>query len=264
LYTIHKDCQDCHQVTTSLYLSTMTSLNFHTLLTSISPSANSEARAITIPSNPPLHLTYAQLAQFVDSFSQELKQIGVSGGQVVSLSLVNSLEFVGGFLATGWIRAVSAPLNPAYSQDEIEFYLNDTKSSVLLVKGDEADDERPTIKAAKKCRVKVVTVTLSSSGNGQPKIVLKTIFDPSSSGGNGPTKETTRMDKAAQPPDYKLIDQAGKGAEGGIANKNQSVSGSVEEQDVALVLHTVRQNLGMIDNLADLVFCLTERNDWST
>jgi acyl-CoA synthetase (AMP-forming)/AMP-acid ligase II len=163
----------------------MPAQTFHTLLTEVSPSAESGSAAITIPaagSTPAVHLDYNKLNDYVGAFAEALKSSGVQGGQVVSLSLVNSLEFVGAFLATGWLRAVSAPLNPAYSQDEIEFYLTDTKSSILIVKEGETSDDKPTLKAAKKCRVKVVSVKLSSGHGRKVEVGLKTVYDPSTSG----------------------------------------------------------------------------------
>ncbi|CAE6457274.1 unnamed protein product [Rhizoctonia solani] len=60
----------------------------------------------------------------------------VAAGDVVAMSIVNSLAFVVGFLATGAARAISAPLNPAYSVPEFNFYLEDTKPRVVLLPRD--------------------------------------------------------------------------------------------------------------------------------
>lgn len=164
------------------------------------------------------------------------------------MSLPNSLEFVGAFLAVnGGCRGVAAPLNPAYSQSEVEFYLDDTKSSLLLVMASQTSEGLATIKAAKKCSVKVVSVHLKPSSSGVG-IELKTVFDPSSSSKGA--SQTTAANKAAQPPDFKLIKEGEKafGEEGegeepktanGIANANQTDGAAVMEQDVALILHTV-------------------------
>lgn len=105
------------------------------------------------------------------------------------------------------IRAVSAPLNPAYSQAEISFYLKDTQSTVLLIAGFPSGQEPATIKAGRECQVKVVTVSVDPKTGVQ----LKVVYDP---------KKT------------------GKSA-GMVANANQSDGNDkVLEQDVALVLHT--------------------------
>jgi acyl-CoA synthetase (AMP-forming)/AMP-acid ligase II len=160
----------------------MPSQTFHSLLTNVSPSARSDAAAITIPASgsiPAIHLDYNKLAEYVQAFAKALEGAQIQGGQVVSLSLINSLEFVGAFLATGWLRAVSAPLNPAYSQDEIEFYLTDTMSSILIVQDGETSEDKATIKAAKKCGVKVVSVKLSHGQKGKVEVDLKSVYTPS-------------------------------------------------------------------------------------
>jgi non-ribosomal peptide synthetase component F len=105
------------------------------------------------------------------------------------------------------LRAVSAPLNPAYSQSEISFYLKDTQSSVLLI-ASSSGAEPATIKAGKECGVKVVTVT----PEGKTGVRLNVVYEP----------------------------EAGKGKTlGVVANENQGDgTGKVLEGDVALVLHT--------------------------
>ena len=52
--------------------------------------------------------------------------------------------------------ATSAPLNPAYRQDEFEFYLEDLKAKALIV---EAGSESPALRAAEKLGVAVITLT---------------------------------------------------------------------------------------------------------
>jgi acyl-CoA synthetase (AMP-forming)/AMP-acid ligase II len=75
------------------------------IFTTLSPSRGSnDAKAITIPGSDARHLSYPELATYVQQFAQQLKSVGVKGGDVVSMSLVNGLEFVGGFFATGAIR----------------------------------------------------------------------------------------------------------------------------------------------------------------
>ena len=173
---------DCEFNSPQFIVYNMPAQTFHSLLATVSPSARSGAAAITIPASgsaPAIHLDYNKLADYVQAFAKALEGAQIQGGQVVSLSLINSLEFVGAFLATGWLRAVSAPLNPAYSQDEIEFYLTDTKSSILIVLDGETSEDKPTIKAAKKCGVKVVSVKLSHSQNGKVEVDLQSVYTPS-------------------------------------------------------------------------------------
>lgn len=75
------------------------------VFTTLSPSrASHDAKAITIPGPDAQHLSYPELATYVKQFAKQLKNVGVNGGDVVSMSLANGLEFVGGFFATGAIR----------------------------------------------------------------------------------------------------------------------------------------------------------------
>lgn len=52
------------------------------------------------------------------------------------------------FLATANQRAIAAPLNPAYKQDEFEFYVKDLNSILVLVPKDAFQREEPAVRAA--------------------------------------------------------------------------------------------------------------------
>ncbi|RYO79616.1 hypothetical protein DL766_001902 [Monosporascus sp. MC13-8B] len=107
--------------------------------------------AVIIPSRPnPLTATYGDLLSECASFQRKLAALGIGRGSPVSVALVNSYEFVVSFLATSWQRAVAAPLNPAYKQDEFEFYIEDVKSAVVLVPRGAWDAGAPSVRAARK------------------------------------------------------------------------------------------------------------------
>lgn len=121
----------------------------HTLQTAIQGAANSVA--VIVPSKPsPLTVTYAALVAEVSSFQQKLADIGIAHGSPVSIATVNSYEFIVSFLAASWQRGVAAPLNPAYKQDEFEFYIDDVKSAIVLVPRGAYQAGSPAVKAAKK------------------------------------------------------------------------------------------------------------------
>lgn len=105
-----------------------------TLLTLV---PDSPAPALVIPpvdNVPQVDISYSSLRRLVFNLRDVLRvQLGVQNGDVIAMSIVNSVEFVVGFIATGAARAVSAPLNPNYSSSEVEFYLNDTKPVLLLL-----------------------------------------------------------------------------------------------------------------------------------
>jgi oxalate---CoA ligase len=120
-----------------------------TLETAINGSASSTA--IIIPSrSKPLTVSYGDLKSEVASFQKKLAAIGVTKGAPVSIATVNSYEFIVSFLASSWQRAIAAPLNPAYKQDEFEFYIDDVRSVVVLVPRGAFKSNSPAVRAAKK------------------------------------------------------------------------------------------------------------------
>ena len=107
--------------------------------------------AIIIPKLPyPLTITYQQLTSHVSAFQKKLAQLGIAPRDAVSIALPNSYEFIVAFLAASWQRAIAAPLNPAYKQDEFEFYIDDLSSAVALVPRDSFRNNGPAVCAARR------------------------------------------------------------------------------------------------------------------
>ncbi|KAK4158558.1 hypothetical protein C8A00DRAFT_28568 [Chaetomidium leptoderma] len=107
--------------------------------------------AIIVPSRPDaLSVTYKDLVSEVASFQRKLAAIGIAQGSPVSIATVNSYEFIISFLAASWQRGIAAPLNPAYKQDEFEFYIEDVKSAIVLVPRGAYQSGSPAVKAAHK------------------------------------------------------------------------------------------------------------------
>ncbi|KAI1380851.1 acetyl-CoA synthetase-like protein [Hypoxylon crocopeplum] len=107
--------------------------------------------AVIIPSNPnPLTVTYKDLVAECSSFQRKLAAIGITNRSPVSIATVNSYEFIVSFLAASWQRGIAAPLNPAYKQDEFEFYIEDVKSAIVLVPKGAYEANAPSVKAARK------------------------------------------------------------------------------------------------------------------
>ncbi|KAK4147945.1 uncharacterized protein C8A04DRAFT_33521 [Dichotomopilus funicola] len=109
-----------------------------------------DATAIIIPGSPALTVTYKDLVAETTSFQQKLAALGIAHGAAVSIATVNSYEFIVSFLAASWQRAIAAPLNPAYKQDEFEFYIDDVKSAIVLVPRGAYQNASPAVKAAQK------------------------------------------------------------------------------------------------------------------
>ncbi|KAF2155577.1 acetyl-CoA synthetase-like protein [Myriangium duriaei CBS 260.36] len=109
---------------------------------------DSNATAVIVPGKPALTVTYAQLHADVAKFQKKLAALGITPGAAVSIALPNSYPFIVSFLAASWQRAIAAPLNPAYKQDEFEFYIDDLSSHLVLIPRGEVNG--PAVKAAHK------------------------------------------------------------------------------------------------------------------
>ncbi|CCA73400.1 probable fatty acid transporter FAT2 [Serendipita indica DSM 11827] len=125
-----------------------------------SPSLTSPT-AVVLPSSPrnqaagqghPLEqeeFSYGDLRAMIMAFRKTLiEQLGVKKGDIVGQAMNNTLEFMVAFIGRSFIagllvldsraidhhhRATSAPLNPAYTVGEFQFYLQDTKPALLLI-----------------------------------------------------------------------------------------------------------------------------------
>ena len=122
-------------------------------------SAKRDSPAIIIPS-PLTTLSHKQLLQNVSLFQARLAAIGISPGDAVAIAFPNTIEFVIAFLSITFQRAICAPLNPAYKQDEFEFYLEDLKAAIVLVpRGSTTED----VRAANKCNTRIVEIYWNGS-----------------------------------------------------------------------------------------------------
>ncbi|RAL16474.1 acyl--CoA ligase [Aspergillus homomorphus CBS 101889] len=114
-------------------------------------SSDSAEIAILVPNKTsPLAITYQQLHSHVADFQAKLAKLGVGHGAAVSLALTNSYEFIVAFLAASWQRAIAAPLNPAYKQEEFEFYIDDLSSTLVLIPQGSYAKEGPAVRAGRK------------------------------------------------------------------------------------------------------------------
>ena len=127
-----------------------------TLATSIQFQTHGKAPAIIIPGKPqPSTISYEQLGAQVTSFQKKFASLGITPQAAVSIALPNSLEFIIAFLAVSWQRATAAPLNPAYKQDEFEFYIDDLNSALALVPKGSFSQDGPAVRAARKYRAAI-------------------------------------------------------------------------------------------------------------
>jgi acyl-CoA synthetase (AMP-forming)/AMP-acid ligase II len=78
-------------------------------------------------------LSYAELHDAVDALACQLAAVGVGAGDTVALSLGNGPPFVVAFLAVIAAGAAAAPLNQAYTEQELRGYLDDLRPQAIVL-----------------------------------------------------------------------------------------------------------------------------------
>ncbi|MBK1659824.1 acyl--CoA ligase [Paracraurococcus ruber] len=86
--------------------------------------------AIRAPERP--GLTYGGLRDLAERTVGALNGIGIGRGDRVAIVLPNGPEMAAAFVAIA-CGATTAPLNPAYKEEEFEFYLTDLKAKALVM-----------------------------------------------------------------------------------------------------------------------------------
>ena len=86
--------------------------------------------AIAAPGRPPL--SYARLLSHVGDVTRRLNELGIGRNDRIALVLPNGPEMAVAFLAVA-STATCAPLNPAYRENEFNFYLTDLNARALIV-----------------------------------------------------------------------------------------------------------------------------------
>lgn len=130
----------------------MTTINtFRQLLT----IGQNDAIAIQAPDRPAL--TYSALRALADKTADTLNAAGIGRNDRVALVLPNGPEMASAFACIG-CAATTAPLNPAYRQEEFEFYLEDLNSKALVV---EQNSNSPAVAAAQKLGIAIIELVSS-------------------------------------------------------------------------------------------------------
>ena len=93
-------------------------------------SGDDTAIALAAPDREPL--TYAVLRQHVAGTVGVLHEMGIGRNDSVAIVLPNGPEMASAFAAVA-ACAATAPLNPAYREEEFEFYLSDLNAKILIV-----------------------------------------------------------------------------------------------------------------------------------
>jgi oxalate---CoA ligase len=101
-----------------------------TTLPALLAAGEASRPAIRAPERPAL--SFAGLRALAERTVATLNGIGIGRGDRVAIVLPNGPEMAASFVAIA-CGATTAPLNPAYKDDEFEFYLTDLKAKALVV-----------------------------------------------------------------------------------------------------------------------------------
>lgn len=110
-----------------------------------------------------LKVNYDQLFKDSITISRALKELNVTKGQIVSISMPNLYQAVASFLACNRIGAVTTFLNPGAEKEEISEYLN-LFESPIFINYDKTDEENFIYK--KKTNVKYI-ITLNKENKNK-------------------------------------------------------------------------------------------------
>jgi len=101
------------------------------------------------------NLSYAGLRELVTRTASTLNGLGIGRNDRVAIVLPNGPEMATSFIAIA-ACATTAPLNPAYTQEEYEFYLSDLNARALLV---EKGSNSPAVDAAKAHNIQLLELS---------------------------------------------------------------------------------------------------------
>lgn len=88
-------------------------------------------------------ITYEELWNKASQAAGVLKRRGIKPGDRVALQLPKCLEFLYFHLGNIQIGGITVPLNPAYTREEISYFLNDSGASLYITDEDYADYASP-------------------------------------------------------------------------------------------------------------------------
>ncbi len=111
------------------------------------------ATAIIAPQRSPL--TYGRLYEQTARIVSTLNAMGLGRNDRIAMLLPNGPDLAVAFLAVA-AGATCAPLNPAYREAELDFYLSDLNACALIV---ESEDDSPAINVARTQHIPLIKLT---------------------------------------------------------------------------------------------------------
>ncbi|MBT8410570.1 MAG: acyl--CoA ligase [Octadecabacter sp.] len=124
----------------------------HTTMSALIASHDGTSPAIGAPDRG--WLSYDGLRGLAGSVKTALNGMGIGRGDRVAIVLPNGPEMATAFVTIAQV-ATTAPLNPAYREEEYDFYLSDLKAKALVVM---EDYDGPALAAAQKAGMAIVRV----------------------------------------------------------------------------------------------------------
>ncbi len=137
-------------------------------------------KAARVPNKPAIVFenniyTYGDLNNLVKKYASLLAWLGIKKGDRVALQLPNCVEFIILHLAIMSLGAITLPLNTAYKAEEVNYFLNDSKSSLFFVNDERWKQERFKLKGNKSIK------TIFRKGNSSNS--LKSLLEQSQKNG---------------------------------------------------------------------------------
>ncbi|MDU8926172.1 AMP-binding protein [Alisedimentitalea sp. MJ-SS2] len=123
------------------------------------PIIDRDATALAIGAPDREWLSYGGLRDLSSQVTKTLHGFGSGRGDRVAIVLPNGPEMASGFFTIAQV-ATTAPLNPAYREEEYDFYLEDLKAKALVVA---EDYDGPAVAAANKAGIAVVRLSFSTA-----------------------------------------------------------------------------------------------------
>lgn len=110
------------------------------------------ATALLAPDTRPL--SYGAFTELIDRTIESLNAAGIGRGDKIAIVIPNGPLMAAAFVALS-AGAVTAPLNPAYRQDEFHFYMDDLQVKALIV---EEGSTSPAREAAARLGIPVIAL----------------------------------------------------------------------------------------------------------
>ncbi len=103
-------------------------------------------------------MTYGDLRALSGTVATALHGAGIGRGDRVAIVLPNGPEMAAAFVTVAQV-AVTAPLNPAYREDEFEFYLGDLKAKAIILPD---GYDGPALSVSRRIGLTILWLTTSS------------------------------------------------------------------------------------------------------